>query len=78
MLAAEAMSEPVAQPREAPLATPETPPVSTSILVVNSRASTTQSIGDSVVHPIPTLDGFGLFVTAIIMAAAAFWIWRRQ
>jgi hypothetical protein len=30
------------------------------------------------VHPVPALDGFGLLITAIVMGAAAFWVWRRQ
>ena len=50
----------------------------TSIRVANTQSLSIQSAGDLVVHPVPALDGFGLFVTAILVAAAAFWIWRRQ
>ena len=50
----------------------------TAIAVENSGSSTAQVIDGVVVHPIPTLDGFGLLVVALLLGAAALWIWRRQ
>jgi len=69
---AEAPSEPVVDPLTTPALSP------TSIRVANSQSLSIQPSGDFVVHPVPALDGFGLFVTVIVLAVAALWIWRRQ
>ena len=73
--------EPIMSNAEAPSAPdilPTTALSPTSIRVANTQSLSIQSADDLVVHPVPALDGFGLFVTAILVAAAAFWIWRRQ
>ena len=50
----------------------------TVITVANSQAMVVQQIDGITVHPIPTLDGFGLLIVSLLLGAAAFWIWRRQ
>ena len=50
----------------------------TVITVANSQAMVVQQIDGVTVHPIPTLDGFGLLIVSLLLGAAAFWIWRRQ
>ena len=50
----------------------------TVIAVANSQAMVVQQIDGVTVHPIPTLDGFGLLIVSLLLGAAAFWIWRRQ
>jgi exosortase sorting signal-containing protein len=70
---AEGPTEPIVEPLMMPASSS-----STSILVANSQSMSVQASGEQVVHPVPTLDGFGLIVTAILLAVAALWIWRRQ
>jgi hypothetical protein len=48
------------------------------ISVENSQSTTVQTIDGFTVHPVPTLDGFGLLVVSLLLGAAAFWIWRKQ
>ena len=69
---------PNAEPPSAPVVLTTPAPSPTSIHVANSQSLSIQASGDLVVHPVPALDGFGLLVTAILIAVAAFWIWRRQ
>lgn len=54
------------------------PASATAIAVSNSQSSTAQVIDGVTVHAIPTLDGFGLLIVALLLGAAALWIWRRQ
>ena len=66
-------SEPVS------VATLPAPDKSSSLIgTSNSRSMTVQLIDGVTVHPIPTLDGFGLLIMSLLLGAAAFWIWRRQ
>ena len=46
--------------------------------ITNTQSMSIALSDQGQVHAIPTLDGFGLFVTAIVLGAAALWIWRRQ
>ena len=52
----------------------------TSIGVANSQSAApyTATIEGAVVHAIPTLDGFGLFVLAALLGLAVLWLWRRR
>jgi hypothetical protein len=69
---AEALAEPVVELMTTAV------PSTTSISVANSQSLSIQETADVIAYPIPVLDGFGLLVTAIALAAAALWIWRRQ
>ena len=66
-------SEPVAVSANSVLSD-ETP----VIAVANSQSMVVQQVDGVPVHPIPTLDGFGLLIVSLLLGAAAFWIWRRQ
>jgi hypothetical protein len=54
--------------------------VTTTLSVANSQAKAASAVGKdgAVVHAIPTLDGFGLFIVAALLGVAALWLWRRR
>lgn len=51
--------------------------VTTTLSVANSHVSALGKDG-ALVHAIPTLDGFGLFIVAALLGVAALWLWRRR
>jgi hypothetical protein len=55
-------------------------PVRTTIAVTNSPDNSMRAVttNGAIVHPIPTLDGFGLFILAGLLGVAALWLWRRR
>jgi hypothetical protein len=52
----------------------------TTLSVANSQANIVSAVGKdgAIVHAIPTLDGFGLFIVAGLLGVAALWLWRRR
>ena len=53
--------------------------VPTTVAVTNSQTrATRETTAGDIVHAIPTLDGFGLFLLAALLGLAALWVWRRR
>jgi hypothetical protein len=54
--------------------------VTTTIAVANSQTNATQVVAANgvVAHAIPTLDGFGLFVLAVLLGLAVLWFRHRR